>query len=127
MVERRRANRLRFIHALYDETGGSTVVAIDSSALAAEIATDEVEADAIVTYLNNEGLLRVVGVSGLSSPIMLTHQGLVEVEQSQEEPRQPTHHFPAWQQVINIYGDVADSQIGQAGHDVAHSDSEPSS
>lgn len=124
-VERRRANRFRFIRALYEETDGSTVVPVDSSALAADLAIDEADADAIVTYLSNEGLLRVVGVSGLSSAIMLTHQGLVEFEESYQKPGQPTQHFPAWQQVINIHGDVTESQIGQAGHDVAQPGGEP--
>lgn len=116
-IQRRKVNRVRFMHALYDGTEGNTSVAIDSSMLGAELDINEIEADTIVTYLQNEGLLRVVGVSGLSSAIMLTHQGVVEVEQSKEEPEGATEHFPPLQQVINIYGDVAGSRIGQAGRD----------
>lgn len=81
-AERRKTNRLRFMHALYDTTHGSTTVPIDSSTVAVRLGIDEVEADAMVANLQEEGLLSIVGVSGLSSAIMLTHQGLVEVEQS---------------------------------------------
>jgi hypothetical protein len=45
--------------------------------------------------------------------IGITHRGIVEIEQALSNPSQPTQHFPASVNIVQIMGNVVDSQIQQ--------------
>jgi hypothetical protein len=66
----------------------------------------------ITEYLRGENLLRHQGLGGT---IGITHYGIIEIEQALSTPNQATQHFPAYVNIVQVMGDVVDSQIQQAG------------
>lgn len=107
-LERKRQRRLEYMQALYDETGGSTNVAVDMWELGDQLGWSREDTDHTVEYLGEEGLLETVAMGGT---ICITHQGVVEVEASISRPNDATEHFPA-RNVINV-GTMIASQIQQ--------------
>jgi hypothetical protein len=99
--------RAKYLNALYDAADGNTRSHHNDSEIWGSLVVDDQAMDPIVHYLSEEGLLEYVALGGVLS---ITHAGVREVEQSREEPDQPTEHFPA-QNII--FGHVINSVISQ--------------
>jgi hypothetical protein len=71
-----------------------------------EIGLGANEAENIVDYLRNEGL-----VDTTKEEVAISHNGIKEVETARKNPEKPTDHFPV--NIIHV-GQMIDSQIAQA-------------
>jgi hypothetical protein len=49
----------------------------------------------------------------MANGVNITHEGVLEVEQSRARPQQPTAHFPPESTVLQIFGHVTGSNIAQ--------------
>jgi hypothetical protein len=79
--------------------------------IAAELQIPRLEALQVMQYLQDEGLIKLYGASGDgNAPVVLTHDGIREVEQARDKPAEPTAHFPAFN-TVTITGDVRNAQI----------------
>jgi len=94
-LDEKKRQRLEYMKALYEATGGSTNASVDMWQLGEQMGWSRPVIDATVEYLAAEILLEYVAIGG---QIGITHHGVVEVEESESHPDQPTAHFPA----INI-------------------------
>ena len=94
---------------LYEATDGRTLNVVSIDELAAELGWSENDADAVVEYLNAEGLIE----HQMGNQASITHHGVVEVEEALQHPSRPTEHFPPVNLVL-VQGSVVRSQI-QAG------------
>lgn len=70
---------------------------------------DSSEVQSIVDYLAGEGL--VESLADEAPLVRITHRGVVEVEQSLMDPKQPTEHF-ALQVIQNFHSVVGSVQTG---------------
>ncbi len=114
-IERRRANRLRVMRAIFDMSGGSEDQQVLGQELAAQVELAPQELGDACHYLAGEGLIEEampdMGASPVPYWINITHQGIREMEQSLEAPSEPTRHFPPAVSVINVQGNVIGSAI----------------
>jgi len=108
MLERQ-ANRLRYLNALYEAVDGSQFKYVSFQELGAELGIDPSEVVDIVQYLAEERLVETTNAA-----IALSHRGLKEVEAARLRPNEPTEHFPASVNIINVQSMVG-SVIQQAG------------
>ena len=78
-----------FLQKLYDTTDGNSASMVDMWELGSELGFDRGKIHNIVDYLTNEGLIepKALGV------IAITHDGIIEIEDSQSDPDSPTRHF----------------------------------
>lgn len=90
-VLERQERRYRLLRHLYDVTDGGLHASVSSADLAAEAGLSDDEADTTLDYLVEEGLAEYEAFGPMVS---ITHRGVVEVEQSINQPEQPTPHFP---------------------------------
>jgi hypothetical protein len=109
-VYSRQANRLRFLNELYERVGGMRQRYEPFFDFAAELGIDGTEAVDIIQYLASERLIETT-----SAAVALSHWGIKEVEQARTRPNEPTEHFPAAVNIINVQSMVG-SVIQQAGH-----------
>jgi hypothetical protein len=129
-IERRQANRLRVMKAIFDASGGSERVIVYTAPHPVEAhlpeslgLSDEEIAD-VCHYLQGEGLIvAALEVAEALGPIavQINHLGIKEMEQSLGAPREPTQHFPPAISVINVHGPVIGSAI-QSGSPGAQQD-----
>jgi hypothetical protein len=110
-IEKERANRFRFLKLLYEQSAGNEYKWLNMWELGKELGLDSETTQRIEQYLSGERLLVAQAIGGA---IGITHFGIVEMEQALSNPNQPTQHFPAVVNIIQITGDVIDSQIQQA-------------
>ena len=110
-LEEKKANRFRFLNALYEKTGGNEFAHLNMWEIATELGIAKHEADLIVQYLKGEHLLKIVAMGGY---IAITHFGVLEVEGALSEPDEPTQYFPPVVNILSI-GSVHGSTIQQAG------------
>ena len=99
--ERRRANRLALITAVYQATGGNIMRFIDLKDVLESAQLSPNDAVMAADYLKGEGLLSLESNQqpGLAR---LTHLGVREVEQAKAAPAQATDHLPAPATVSNV-------------------------
>lgn len=109
-VEQKRRRRFAFMDRLYERTDGDPMARVNFRDIGAELGWTGDDAQKVAFYLRDEGLLKFPVMGGAVS---ITHAGVVEMEAAIEHPDRPTPHFPPIN-VINVYGDVRDSQL-QAG------------
>jgi len=106
----RQQTRLRFLHALYEAAEGSTSNGVRFKELGEQLGLTEEETSIVRRYLANEGLL-----SGATIVyIVITHQGVKEVEEALVAPAASTEHFPPAENVILI--GTADGAVIQQGN-----------
>src|SRR5262245_14405802 len=105
-----RAARFKFLHALYERSGGDGMKRFEGSEIAAPLALDEELASKIMDYLKSEGLIKYWA---FGPTIGITHAGVVEVEQAIEAPDRPTEHFPPVINIIHIGGDAPNAVFQQ--------------
>jgi len=105
ILEKQRKRYLLLLK-IYELTGGD-----ESKMMMLEVpeGLNSEEVQSIVDYLAGEGL--VESLADEAPLLKITHRGVVEVEQSLLNPKEPTEHFS--QQVIqNFHGPVASVQTG---------------
>jgi hypothetical protein len=111
VVEKKRKQRFEYMNALYEATDGRELSYIDMAEIGMAIHLSRAECEGTVEYLAGEGLLRYVALGGT---IAITHLGVIEVETALQKPDEPTTHFPAVHNTINI-GTMSNSVIQQGG------------
>ena len=110
-LQEKRADRLRFLHAVYEIVEDRRDLSISSWELADEIEMDRVRSSYIVDYLVAEGLLqRTHGNGGIG----ITHEGIKEVEAALLKPEEETTYFPPAMNIIHIGTNIG-SPILQGG------------
>jgi len=124
-IERRRANRLRVMKAIFDDSNASeTAVVRTTPHLQKRLGLSDQELADTCNYLAGEGL-RVARIQAAEFPapigVQVTHRGIKEMEQSLEAQSEPTQHFPPAISVINVHGPVIGSAI-QSGNPGAQQD-----
>ncbi|WP_310485803.1 hypothetical protein [Chamaesiphon sp. VAR_48_metabat_403] len=101
IIEERQKNRWLMLQKIYEITGGrSERCSINMYVVGEKLGWDREKTEATYDYLRGEGLLKMMNFGG---NMVLTHQGVREVEEAAANPEKPTLHFPA--NVMNIYGD----------------------
>jgi hypothetical protein len=110
-LDGKKAKRFRFLHALYDKTGGDEHSHPSMWDIGGDLGFSRPETELMVQYLKGEHLLTFAAMGGY---ISITHYGVLQVEQALSAPERPTQYFPP---VINILqiGTVSGSHIQQAG------------
>jgi len=89
-LEEKKKNRFLFLQKLYDTTDGNSASMVDMWELGSELGFDRGKIHNIVDYLTNEGLIEPKALGGV---IAITHDGIIEIEDSQSDPDSPTRHF----------------------------------
>lgn len=89
-LEDKKKDRFLFLQKLYDTTDGNSAYRIDMWELGAELGFDRGKIHNIVDYLTDEGLIEPKALGGV---IAITHEGIIEIEDSQSNPDSPTRHF----------------------------------
>jgi hypothetical protein len=103
--------RLQFMNHLYELAGPSTGNAQDTYKIAAKLEIPRLEALHVMQYLVDEGLIKEYGAGRENQAlVVLTHDGIREVEAARDKPSQPTTHFPPYNSVT-VTGDLKNSQI----------------
>ena len=89
-VEEREAKRYRLLKTIYDSAGDNTTDGIPYAEAFAKAALEEDEGHDILEYLIGKGMMsNRTGIGWLA----LSHEGIVEMEQSIMQPEIPTEHF----------------------------------
>lgn len=108
-IDEMKKNRFQFLKRLWEITEGDTGRVVFGIELGKELGFDQGLTSRICHYLHEEGLIDFMGAR-LS--IVITHDGVCEVEDALSNPDKPTEHFlPV--NIINI-GQMYNSQIQQA-------------
>jgi hypothetical protein len=89
-LEDKKKDRFLFLQKLYDTTDGSSAYMVDMWELGAELGFDRGKIHNIVDYMSDEGLIVPKALGGA---IAITHDGIIEIEDSQSNPDSPTRHF----------------------------------
>lgn len=125
-LEEKKAMRLKFMNALYEESDADENVTVEAPKLAEAMGLkppepygieeheDHHEYRKVVSYLEGEGLIRRFAAEPFS-PVSITHRGVVEVERALSSPTQPTRYFAPAATVINYIGSMVNSQAQQSG------------
>lgn len=106
-LEDRRRRRAAFMHALYELVDASTLASALPSEVGGTAGLAPEEAESVVEYLENDGLIKTQTLAG---DVSITHRGIKEVEQSLARPDEPTEHFPP--ATVYVAGDVYGLQAG---------------
>lgn len=109
-IEEKKKNRLKFLNALYEVTGGNEITGISAFDLGAELGFDRNTTMEVVDFLVREGLLKYFDM-GRKMNICITHPGVHQIEDAKSKPNRPTRFFPPIN--ILIAGKVENSQIQQ--------------
>lgn len=119
-IEERKAIRLRVLAAIHDEVGDDTRQYVSLWELRDALGLSDEQMANTVSYLENEGLVHAIRtMAGQMTPINggITHQGVVEMERSAQDPNESTDYFPPLKTVTVNIGSVHGSpfQIGSPG------------
>lgn len=117
-IEKKRAQRLRFMNALYEVVDGLEGWFADMNAFLTELGYDFDreehfnEFQSIAGYLKGEGLITTIHTKDRGAiAVGLTHKGVREVEAARSRPDKPTEHFPPANNISVQY--MIGSQIQQ--------------
>lgn len=88
-VQRRDAERYRFLRSLYDATDGDTFATVDMIDFFKSLGLSEDAGLRVYRYLDQEGLASARTVGGIE----ITHAGVNEIEASLRRPNHATAHF----------------------------------
>ena len=108
LVKKKEA-RFRFLKELYEETEGSSSEIVKDQTIGKRLGFIDSETDNILEYLRGEGLIDYISMDG---GLQITHNGVVEVEEALQNPRDSTQHFPPVINVLNIQN-ANNSQLQQ--------------
>ena len=108
--------RTQYMHRLYELSEGDEHKIFDMFLIGEELGFGQRPSeltDKIVQYLRGEGLIEFHAIGGI---IGITHGGIKEVEQSLEEPEEPTEHFAPLATVNIVHvNSMVNSNIQQSG------------
>lgn len=90
-IEEKRAQRLKFMRALYEVTDGDELARTSSRELGTNLELTLKQTELAVQYLVGEELVSDAAMGGV---ISITHGGVVEVEEALLNPFHATRHFP---------------------------------
>jgi cytochrome c556 len=113
-LEQRRADRLRIMKSIYEQTGDNTRDYVDLWEIRAKLDLTDDEMGNAVDWLEAQRLIEALRTgTGQRTPMhaQITHRGVVEMERSETEPEQPTEHFPPLISIVNVGGDMIGSAI----------------
>lgn len=112
-VDKIRYKRFLFLKNLYDKSNASSSKFVSKLEITRDLNIKEEDTQEIMQYLNNEGLIQNLTLSPIQ--MMISHQGIKEVEDSLSNPTVATSHFPAQiiYNTINIEK-MKNSQIQQS-------------
>jgi hypothetical protein len=105
ILEERQKNRWLMLQKIYEIAEGVSETHLINmyEEVGEQLGWERKKTEATFDYLEGEGLLKIMTSGG---GIMLTHQGVKEVEEAATNPEKPTLHFPAYiTNTTNIYGD----------------------
>ncbi len=108
-IEQERKDRFRFLHRLWEVTGGDQYKSANVWAIGEELGFARAKSELVFQYLVAEGLAQSQAFGGT---IGISHDGVREVEAALAEPERPTDYFPAVN-LISI-GTMSHSTIQQA-------------
>ena len=98
-IEELRKKRFEFLHLLYKKSGGSSSeIFNDWDDIGKELGFTEEESDKIYQYFIGEGLIKEIAYGGA---IVITHEGVVEIENALSAPEKPSDYFPPLN-IINV-------------------------
>lgn len=89
-IKEKKTLRFQFLKTIYDKTEEG-YTRLDGEDIGRELNIKKDEASKIIQYLIDENLLEGMG-SGLG--VVITHYGILEVEEALSHPDKPTEHFP---------------------------------
>jgi hypothetical protein len=89
-TEDKKKDRYLYLQSLYDLTDGNPAAFLNMWELGSELGFDRVKTRNVVDYLIAEGLLEPRALGGI---ISITHDGIIEIEDSKSNPDSPTLHF----------------------------------
>lgn len=107
-LTKKKENRFRFLHALYEETDGSSGSPVSPQEIGRELDFSRDETDKVVGYLMGENLVEQLNWESIG----ITHSGVVEVERALSEPEKPTQYFPPVVNIMHIHS-IVNSPIQQ--------------
>ena len=114
-IEKRQADRLQVMKAIFEMAGGSQDVEVQGSDLLTRLGLAPQELGDACNYLAGQGLIEEAAPDMGASPVPywvnITHQGIMEMEQSLRAPSEPTPHFPPLISVFHVEGNVIGSAI----------------
>ena len=97
-IDELQKKRFQFLHRLYEKTEGNEREMINELELGNELGFDKAETEIISQYLVGEYLMEYAA----RRAIVITHQGVIEVEGALLHPEEPTQYFPPVN-IINIH------------------------
>lgn len=112
MITKKRTDRFRFLHRLYERTNGDYHVLEDMFEVGEDVGLSRDETGRVMQYLDGEGLATHRAIGGV---VAITHSGAIEVEQALSKPETPTHYFPPVVNILHVQSMVG-SQIQQGTH-----------
>jgi hypothetical protein len=102
ILEEKQKNRWLMLRKVYEITEGiSGTRFVNMYEVGKELGWDRPRTESVLDYLEGEGLLKSKYIGG---GIVITHQGVMEVEEAEQNPDKKTLHFPP-NIINNIYGD----------------------
>ena len=107
-IRARQRLRLQILEIMYGAVDGNTNAFVTRQALSEDLRIEQRALSYEIDFLFGEHLLALHGPQG----IMLTHEGICEVEEMRTRPDESTRHFLALN-VLNV-GTMVSSQINQA-------------
>ncbi|MDQ1610300.1 MAG: hypothetical protein QOG00_231 [Pyrinomonadaceae bacterium] len=111
---KRQALRYDLLKQLYEYVNGSQSTLVDFFGFAAMQGVARNDADDVLDYLLEEGLLTRIADEGL---VTISHRGIVEIEHSLTRPDLPTEHFTT-QVIQHFHGTVG--AVQNAAHSTAN-------
>jgi hypothetical protein len=102
ILEEKQKNRWLMLRKVYEITEGiSGTRFVNMYKVGEQLGWDRTKTESVLDYLEGEGLLKSKYIGG---GIIITHQGVREVEEAEENPGKQTLHFSP-HIINNIYGD----------------------
>lgn len=114
IIREKQRKRYLVLHKLWEAAGGRENVDVDFFEVARQAGLSEDEAHDVYNYFTNEGLF---GTRLVDGGVSLSHQAIVEIEQSVANPSRGTEHFPSTV-IQNFNAPVGSVQTGP--NSVAH-------
>jgi hypothetical protein len=96
-IDQKKIQRFKYLKHLYDVVDGKQGTLVNMFEVGKELGFDEHTTDGLTDFLRGEGLIKFWAMGGT---IGITHLGIKQVEQAQENPQQATKFFPPYQFVF---------------------------
>jgi len=106
-IDELKRKRFQFLHRLYEKTEGNEREMVDELEFGDELGFNRTETEKVSQYLVGEDLIKYAA----RRAIVITHQGIIEVETAISNPEEPTQYFPPVN-IINVHH-MEGSQIQQ--------------